>query len=240
MYFVLALSPSVGYEQNTNILPHPPDPTRPDPHRIRNGKPKMTDYASVPKPLKPSRFLERLVNLLIPYFLQICPDFDSARDEILETLASYGPRTRAEMLCAAQVVAYSMSGLGVLEEAAAPNISPSMRLRFSGCANGLSRSAQQSQAALDKRLKSEATSRQLAEEDIQIDEAFEAQVIEQVRQTQLLVEAAQERLARTNPEAARRAIPTQHDLDSPPWRNPMLAAAIATTGPPAAPASAAR
>jgi hypothetical protein len=105
---------------------------------------------------KPSLFLENIVRFLMPFFLGLTVDIDVARAEILETLASYGIRTRSEMLKAAQIVAFGMSALDTLGEAKAAEMSPSMRLRFRGCANGLNRSGQQHEASLAKSLACDA------------------------------------------------------------------------------------
>ena len=101
---------------------------------------------------KTSRFLETIVRFLMPFFLGTTVDIDAARAEILETLESYGTRTRSEMLNAAQIIAFGMSALATLAEAQAPDLSPSLRLRFRGCANGLNRSGQQNERTLDRRL----------------------------------------------------------------------------------------
>jgi hypothetical protein len=105
---------------------------------------------------KPSLFLENIVRFLMPFFLGLTVDVDVARAEILETLACYGIRTRSEMLRAAQIVAFGMSALDTLEEAKAAEMSPSMRLRFRGCANGLNRSGQRHEASLAKSLACDA------------------------------------------------------------------------------------
>jgi hypothetical protein len=91
----------------------------------------------------------------MPYFTAITPDLNLARTEILETLASYGARSRSEMLNAAQIIAFGFSTLDALAEAKAPEISPSMRLRNRGCANNLNRSGQQNEQTLAKRLASD-------------------------------------------------------------------------------------
>jgi hypothetical protein len=103
-------------------------------------------------PFDPSPFLERLIRFLFPFFVDVCPDPAAVRAEVLETLASYGPRTRAELLNAAQVIAYGLAGLETLQEAQGTEMSPSARLRFRGSANNLNRSSLQSQQALTKRL----------------------------------------------------------------------------------------
>jgi hypothetical protein len=107
---------------------------------------------SEPFPFLPSPFLQCLVRFLLPYFLGVCPDLDSARAEILETLASYGARNRAELLNASQIIAYGLSGLDVLHEAKSTEMSASLRLRYRGCANTLNRSGQKNEQALNRRL----------------------------------------------------------------------------------------
>jgi hypothetical protein len=72
--------------------------------------------------------------------------------KIIETLESYGTRTRSEMLQAAQIIALGMTTLDVLAEAKTAEMSQSMRLRYRGCANGLNRSTLRTEKALDERL----------------------------------------------------------------------------------------
>jgi hypothetical protein len=102
--------------------------------------------------LQTSPFLERLIRFLIPFFIGVTPDSEAARAEILETLESYGARTRAEFLNAVQTIAYGMSALDMLHEAKTTEMSPSMRLRFRGCANNLTRNGQKQEQTLIKRL----------------------------------------------------------------------------------------
>jgi hypothetical protein len=111
----------------------------------------------------PSPFLETLIRFLLPFFIGTAVDMDAARTEILETLAAYGTRTRAEMLNAAQIIAFGMSTLDTLAEAKTAELSPSMRIRYRGCANGLNRSTLQNEKALDRRLACETPSEPLAE-----------------------------------------------------------------------------
>ena len=97
-------------------------------------------------------FLERLITFLIPYFLGFGADRAAARSEALETLLSYGARTRAEFICAVQIIVFSFAALDTLAAANMPEMSPSMRLRFRGCANNLNRSSQKTEQTLAKRL----------------------------------------------------------------------------------------
>jgi hypothetical protein len=101
---------------------------------------------------RPSAFLETLIAFLLPYFADAAMDRHEARSEILDTLASYATRTRAEMLQAAQIIAFGMTALDVLAEARTAEMSPSTRLRHRSCANSLNRSTLQTEKALDLRL----------------------------------------------------------------------------------------
>jgi hypothetical protein len=171
----------------------------------------------------------------MPYFSIDCPDFATTRAEILETLASYGPRTRAELLSAAQVIACTLTALSTMAEAEGADLSPAMRLRFRGCANTVTRHGQQAQQTLDKRLACDVP----IELDPVEEAAKDAEVIERLRQVQLKVEACQRRLAETNREAARHILPAQQGPGEPPWGSPMLAAVAKAAMPPPGAASAA-
>ena len=100
----------------------------------------------------PNSFLETIIAFLLPYFSAASRDKHEARSEILDTLASYETRTRAEMLQAAHIIAFGMTTLDVLAEAKTAEMSQSMRLRYRSCANSLNRSTLQTEKALDQRL----------------------------------------------------------------------------------------
>jgi hypothetical protein len=104
--------------------------------------------------LRPGTFFETIITFLLPYFAA-ATDIDDARSEIIDTLASYATRTRAEMQQAAQIIALGMTTLDVLSEAKTAEMSRSMRVRYRGCANGLNRSTLQTEKALDLRLAGE-------------------------------------------------------------------------------------
>jgi hypothetical protein len=104
----------------------------------------------------PKLFFEQLILFLLPYFLPAAPDPAVARAEILETLASYGGRTRSEILNAAHIIAFSFAALDTLAEAKDPDLSPSLRLRYRGCANNLNRSCQQNEKTLARRMAADA------------------------------------------------------------------------------------
>jgi hypothetical protein len=50
-----------------------------------------------------SAYLETIIAFLLPYFSAAAADIKDARSEIIDTLASYATRTRAEMLQAAHI-----------------------------------------------------------------------------------------------------------------------------------------
>jgi len=97
-------------------------------------------------------FLETIVALLMPYFMRPGRDVQDVRTEICATLAAYAVRTHAEILEAAQIIAFSMTSLDVLAEARTTEMSASMRVRCRGCANGLRRATAQLEKALNERL----------------------------------------------------------------------------------------
>ena len=96
-------------------------------------------------PILASAFLERLLAFLVPFFAGFTSDLAAARAEALETLTSYGARTRAELLCAMQIIVFSFAALETMAEAGKPEMSPSMRIRYRGCANNLNRSSQKAE-----------------------------------------------------------------------------------------------
>src|SRR6202161_939469 len=100
----------------------------------------------------PNAYLETIIAFLMPYFSAAAADIREARSEIIDTLASYATRTRAEMLQAAHIIALGMTTLDVLAEAKTIEMSPSMRLRYRSCANSLNRSTLRTEQALDQRL----------------------------------------------------------------------------------------
>jgi hypothetical protein len=106
----------------------------------------------LPPLLQSGAFQRRLVLFLLPYFAAVTNDFDVAREEVLETLATYGARTRSELINAARIIAFSFSALSMLAEAKETEMPPGLKLRFGGCANGLNRSCRQDEQMLARRL----------------------------------------------------------------------------------------
>jgi hypothetical protein len=106
----------------------------------------------MPTPPPYSPFRERLITYLIPYFLPLTSDFELARQEVLETLESYGARTRSEMINAMRIIALSFTSMELMAAAKGAEMPPKMRLQYIRNANSLARTCQQNENALAKRL----------------------------------------------------------------------------------------
>ncbi len=131
--------------------------------------------------LPPNSFLETIIAFLLPYFIAASRDKQEARSEILDTLAAYETRTRAEMMQAAHIIAFGLTTLDVLAEAKTTEMSQSMRLRYRSCANSLNRSTLQTEKALDQRLGDElpAAPAEMAEP---IDDMRQAEIMAAIQQ----------------------------------------------------------
>ena len=103
-------------------------------------------------PIPSSPFRERLITYLLPYFLPLTSDFELARTEALETLESYGARTRSEMINAMRIIALSFTSMDLLAVSKGTEMPPDMRLHYVRQANSLARTCQQNENALAKRL----------------------------------------------------------------------------------------
>src|SRR5271165_2318877 len=130
---------------------------------------------------RPNAYLETIIAFLMPYFATAAADTYEARSEIIDTLASYATRTRAEMLLAAHIIAFGMTTLDVLAEAKTAEMSVSMRLRYRGCANSLNRSTLQTEKALDQRLARELPAVP-AEMPEPVDDMREAEIMAAIQQ----------------------------------------------------------
>ena len=141
---------------------------------------------------RPNSFLETIIAFLLPYFSAASRDKHEARSEIIDTLASYETRTRAEMLQAAHIIALGMTTLDVLAEAKTAEMSQSMRLRYRGCANSLNRSTLQTEKALDQRLARELPP-DPAEMPEPIDDMRQAEIMAAIQQHKAKVNAQRPR-----------------------------------------------
>jgi hypothetical protein len=147
-----------------------------------------------PMALRPNSFLETIIAFLMPYFIGASRDKREARSEILDTLAAYETRTRAEMLQAAHIIAFGMTTLDVLAEAKTAEMSQSMRLRYRGCANNLNRSTLQTEKALDQRLGDEIPAADPAEMAEPIDDMRQAEIMAVIQQHKAEVDAKRPRV----------------------------------------------
>ena len=138
--------------------------------------------------LRSSSFLETIIAFLLPYFTDAAMDKREARSEIIDTLASYETRTRAEMLQAAHIIAFGMTTLDVLAEAKTAEMSQSMRLRYRSCANSLNRSTLQTEKALDLRLGDEIPAAP-AEMPEPVDDMRQAEIMAAIQQYKARIDA---------------------------------------------------
>ena len=97
------------------------------------------------RPAEPNYFVKNLVAALLPYYQAFSyPSETVLYAEILQTLASYGATSRAEMLHAALSVAFGFSALEALAEAKQDTeLSPAVRQRIRNGASALNRACQQ-------------------------------------------------------------------------------------------------
>jgi hypothetical protein len=134
-----------------------------------------------------SPFRERLVTYLLPYFLPLTSDFELARTEALETLDSYGARTRAEMLNAMRIIALSFTSMELFAASKGTDMPPEMRLHYIRHANSLARTCQQNENALAKRLAADPP--QPADPAEPVEDISDAEVEALIQQTQAQITA---------------------------------------------------
>lgn len=168
---------------------------------------------------QPRAFLETIIAFLLPYFIAPGSDVHDIRHEIIETLASYGTRTRAEMLQAAQIIALGMTTLDVLAEAKTAEMSAPVRLRYHGCANALNRSTLRTEQALDQRLACELPAAEFSPD--LINDLSDAEAQSAVEHALGAIETHNDRLAAGRP--ATRAHPmAQENRDKRLWAGAMI------------------
>jgi hypothetical protein len=147
-------------------------------------------------PLTTQPFLLTMIAFLEPYFVGVGMDITVAQAEIVQTLASYGTRSRSEIINAAKIIAFDMSTLDTLREAATTEMSPSLRLRYRSCANGLNRSSQQNEKTLAVRLACDL--HEIAEP---VNDVSDATAQEAVQQAQATIDTTRNRLFGGTPRA---------------------------------------
>lgn len=96
--------------------------------------------------------LELITAFLAPMFLSASiGDLWLARLAALETIASYGARSQADLMNIAQTIGFGLAVMDNLLLSFTPDIALTMKIRLRGGANGLNRSARQNQQDVDKR-----------------------------------------------------------------------------------------
>ena len=186
--------------------------------------------------LQASPFIERLLRFLIPYFTDVSVDLAAARAEALETLAAYGARTRAELLCAVQIIVFSFVALEALGETRTTDMSPSMRIRLRGCANNLNRSGQKTEQTLAKRLACDAPSATDTTAD-PINDLPDLQVEDILQQTQSKLDSCRNRLSGNRPAHSPQPRPLTEKADKKrSWNTAMMDRLAAEVGLPVKPA----
>ena len=161
-----------------------------------------------------SAFLEVVIAFLMPYFIAPARDHADARSEIIDTLAAYATRTRAELLHAAHIIAFGLTTLETLAEAKTAVMPAAMCLRHRSCANGLARAMHQSEKALARSLDRDAP-------DARVEPAPAARATQAADAT-----ARHERLqnARTDPQTSRQAALSREERTKQHWAGAMMAA----------------
>jgi hypothetical protein len=150
-------------------------------------------------PYQPTPFIKHVLLALLPHFKVLPAGPNELPEDIIETLQSYGARSRAEILHAALILAFSLSALDTLAQARSPDLSPSLRLRYRVCANALNRAAQQNATALNKRFACDLPTATSPAAN-PAEDLTDAQVDAMIQQARAQFDACRNRLA--NPQAA--------------------------------------
>ncbi|WP_428485737.1 hypothetical protein [Rhodopila sp.] len=95
--------------------------------------------------------IECLANRLAPLFVAGRDDLPVAQAMAVCAIASYQPRTHADCINSARVIAFSMAALAALGRAASEDMPPALQLRYLGKANTLNRSAAQGERLMERR-----------------------------------------------------------------------------------------
>jgi hypothetical protein len=122
---------------------------------------------------------------LVPLFTTGSVDANLARRMAVSAIEAYDPETRADYVNVARTIAFSISALALLGQAAAPDMTVAEKMRAYGRANALNRSADQSERTMIQRRRQantragETASRpEPPEADPDLDAAVEAAVAE--------------------------------------------------------------
>jgi outer membrane biosynthesis protein TonB len=146
-----------------------------------------------------------IIALLAPMFLTATGgDLAAARAAAADSIEAYRARTHADLLAVAQIVAFSLSALGSLSLAMAPEIPIPLTLRLRGNANACNRSVEQNRRALLHPNRTDTAAPTdpppfVPEPD---QDAYEAQVIANVAATQQRIAETHARAVTPKPQPA--------------------------------------
>ncbi|HQT79523.1 MAG: hypothetical protein B7Z80_07645 [Rhodospirillales bacterium 20-64-7] len=152
-------------------------------------------------PYHPNPFMEHVLLALLPHFSLLDRDRTGLPADIVETLQSYGGRTRVEILHAALALAFGMAALDTLAQSVEGDLSPTLRLRYRVCANAMNRAAHGNMTALNRRLACDVPSA-TAPTVHPADDLTDAQVDAMIQQAKATFDACKNRLANPPPAAA--------------------------------------
>jgi hypothetical protein len=117
-------------------------------HQIA-GRGPLPDSNPVTDLLDP--LLRHVAERITPLFEIGGADKEEARTTAISALAAYDPRSRADFVNIARILAFSMASLAALGLAADDGLSPTHKMRYFGRANALNRSADQTERIMMQR-----------------------------------------------------------------------------------------
>jgi hypothetical protein len=182
----------------------------------------MSTHTTRPTRPSPGRlFPGRSGPYLLPYVLPLTGNFQLAQAEIVETLASYGARTRSEMINAARIIALSLTSLELLGQAkATTDMPPDVRLLYIASANSLARTCHQNEVTLAKRLACEVPGATVTEP---VDDLSRQDADAALQEAQAKIDSYRNRLSGARPAAGPHAVPGSHpDPTQRPWSSAMI------------------
>jgi hypothetical protein len=150
-----------------------------------------------------------VANLLIPLFISSFVDVALAREMAVSAIEAYQPATRADYVNIARTIAFSMSALALLGQAAGQDMMAPEKMRAFGRANALSRSADQSERTMMLRHHHQNANPRVEQpsdpalEQVPDDAEVQAAVAEAMREYDAICESARTAAAaaETTPEA---------------------------------------
>ncbi len=103
--------------------------------------------------------LRHVAERITPLFETGSTDKADARAAAISALAAYDPKSRADFVNIARIIAFSIASLAALGLAAAEDLPPAQAMRYFGRANALNRSADQTERTMMQRRREQRTNR---------------------------------------------------------------------------------